>query len=200
MSNPATTTPPPSAFSHFASLAESSAAATTRHERHSRRTNSVGPRPLHLTAGSIVGPTPGSPARTGSPLFAEDGSATSPCSPCAGPSTPLSPTISGLRDGSSRRQSSISYKSSSAHPASPSPSQSSFSGKRDSVDIGSFLGPARSPLSGTAAAFGEPAASGLTRSRSLGAKRLNGVKVVAEQPPRVSVDGTERVPVTLVEK
>ncbi|PPQ66002.1 hypothetical protein CVT26_010662 [Gymnopilus dilepis] len=142
--------------------------------------------------------------------------------------SPLSPSMSGLKKQNPRRQSSISYiTSSSPSSRSPSTPQFQFNSKRASIN-GDLASPAhlRSPLSSVHPTFGEALeetegwqsdlglGGGLARSNSLGGRASRGSRSprspnVGEKersstgsivPPQNMKHLKERPPVTLAEK
>ena len=216
----------PTTFSRASSTAALSSLSASKTKAKRRSLNIVSPqptnapRPLHLSAGLVVGSSPNSPSRSPAPGTPQvlnfqlnsagsssKGGIDSPSSSSHVPS-PSSSTTNlrcPLSSTGTRRQSSISYIPSN----SDSPSRPNFS-KRDSVDS---LGLVRSPLSSSHhttsfSNFDGGGRGGLERSNSLGGKR--------SKPPRSPVAGErsstgammeakaqeakDRPPVTLAEK
>jgi len=199
--------PPPSSFHSTFSRASSTAALSSSTSKTKAKRWSLNivspqptsaPRPLHLSAGPVVGSSPNSPSHSPAPGHSQvlnpqlnsagsskGGSAgyDSPSSSSHAPSP--SSSMTNLRrplssTGTGRRQSSISYIPSN----SDSPSRPKFS-KRDSVDS---LGLVRSPLSSSHhtpsfSNFDGGGGHGLQRSNSLGGRR--------SKPPRSPVAGGE---------
>ncbi|CAA7257294.1 unnamed protein product [Cyclocybe aegerita] len=139
--------------------------STSKLKRQSMNTVPSGSLPRPLQLGSTTSFSSNSPSPRPSSYAAESttpvtGASSRNSDGLASPS-PLSPTITNLKRGAQKRQSSISYI------ASGSPSQSQFS-RHDTSDVSS-LNLARSPLSSahTTTSF-SPRSPGLGRSNSVG--------------------------------